>query len=233
MGGREPAEVEQALHELARKELVRPVRAARCRAGGSTASGTLLVSDVCYQQIPRSGPRRQAPRPRRRGSSGRPANAPTISPTSSRTITGRALEFHRAAGRRPDDLVELRDRTIHSLTLAGERALPLDVRRAQTSFAAALDLAGSEHPARAELLESRGNTALQRGLLRDADAALDDALALHLPARGDTPAAARTLRQSSVVAQRRGETDVAESKALQALELVQALPAGAGARGGA
>ena len=39
MGERDLGEVEQALHELARKELIRPARQARWRARRSTASG--------------------------------------------------------------------------------------------------------------------------------------------------------------------------------------------------
>ena len=224
MGGRDPAEVEQALHELARKELVKSVRSSSMQGQREYSFWHALVRDVCYQQIPRSA----------RAGKHEAAAAWIEQEAGERTDDladvlayhyGSALDLHRAAGGKPDDLVELRERAVHALTLAGERALPLDVGSAETSFAAALELAGPEHPARAQLLESRGNIALQRGLLQDAEAALDEALALHTAA-GDTLAAARTLGQSSTVAQRRGETDVAESRARQALELVQALPPG-------
>jgi predicted ATPase len=40
MGNRDPREVEQALHELARKELVRPSRTSRWKERRNTASGT-------------------------------------------------------------------------------------------------------------------------------------------------------------------------------------------------
>jgi len=224
MGGRDTAEVEQALHELARKELVKSVRSSSMQGRREYSFWHALVRDVCYQQIPRSG---------RAGK--HEAAAEWIEQEAGERTDDladvlahhyrSALELHRAAGRRPDDLVELRDKAIHALILAGERALPLDVASAETSFAAALELAGPEHPALAQLLESRANIALQRGLLRDAEAALDEALSFYLAA-GDTFAAARTLSQSSIVAQRRGETDLAESTASQALELVQALPPG-------
>ena len=224
MGGREPAAVEQALHELARKELVRSVRTSSMHGRREYSFWHALVRDVCYQQIPRSGragKHEAAAAWIEREAGERADDLADVLAHHYRS----ALELHRAAGRRSDDFVELRDRTIHSLILAGERALPLDVASAETSVVAALDLAGPEHPARAELLESRGIIGLQRGQLREAEVALEQALALHLAA-GDTLAAARTLGQSSVVAQRRGDTDLAESTARRALELAQALPPG-------
>ena len=54
MGGRDPAEVEQALHELARKELVKSVRSSSMQGQREYSFWHALVRDVCYQQIPRS-----------------------------------------------------------------------------------------------------------------------------------------------------------------------------------
>ena len=53
MGGRELREVEHALHELSRKELVRPARASSMDGEAEYAFWHVLVRDVCYSQIPR------------------------------------------------------------------------------------------------------------------------------------------------------------------------------------
>ena len=86
MGGRDPREVEQALHELARKELVRPARTARCRARPSTASGTCWsgTSATRRSPAPPAPPATAQPPP---GSSGRRASGPRTSPTCSPTTT--------------------------------------------------------------------------------------------------------------------------------------------------
>ena len=54
MGQRELGEVEQALHELARKELVRPSRTSSMEAEAEYGFWHALVRDVCYGQIPRA-----------------------------------------------------------------------------------------------------------------------------------------------------------------------------------
>src|SRR5205823_660126 len=54
MGDRDPAEVEQALHELARKELVRPARASSMEGEREYSFWHLLVRDVAYSQISRA-----------------------------------------------------------------------------------------------------------------------------------------------------------------------------------
>ena len=54
MGGRELEEVEQALHELSRKELVRPARTSSMAGEHEYAFWHVLVRDVCYGQIPRA-----------------------------------------------------------------------------------------------------------------------------------------------------------------------------------
>ena len=54
MGGRDLREVEQALHELARKELVRSARASSMDGEAEYGFWHVLVRDVCYSQIPRA-----------------------------------------------------------------------------------------------------------------------------------------------------------------------------------
>ena len=54
MGDRDPGQVEQALHELARKELVRPARSSSMEGEREYGFWHVLVRDVCYAQIPRA-----------------------------------------------------------------------------------------------------------------------------------------------------------------------------------
>ena len=65
------------------------------------------------------------------------------------------------------------------LALAGERALGLDVGQAEASLARALALCPGRHPERPELLERWAEAAQQQGRLREAAAALEEALALY------------------------------------------------------
>src|SRR5206468_5017700 len=54
MGDRELPEVERALHELARKELVRPSRQSSMEGEAEYGFWHVLVRDVAYRQIPRA-----------------------------------------------------------------------------------------------------------------------------------------------------------------------------------
>jgi predicted ATPase len=54
VGGRDEHEVELALHELARKELVRPARTSSMEGESEYSFWHLLVRDVAYSQIPRA-----------------------------------------------------------------------------------------------------------------------------------------------------------------------------------
>ena len=54
MGERRPGEVELALHELSRKELVRPARTSSMEGEREYGFWHVLVRDVCYGQIPRA-----------------------------------------------------------------------------------------------------------------------------------------------------------------------------------
>ena len=89
-----------------------------------------------------------------------------------------ALELVGAAGQ-AEQAEELEANAIRYLALAGERALPLDVERAEASLARALALAPAGHPERASLLERWAQAAQQQGRLQEARAALEEALALY------------------------------------------------------
>ena len=222
MGNREPREVELALHELTRKELVRPLRTSSMQGEAEYGFWHLLVRDVCYGQIPRAA---RAERHR-----------------------AAATWIERKAGERAEDLAdvlahhyltaielvgtaadaeqaqELEANAIRYLALAGERALALDVGSAEASLARALALAPSGHPERASLLERWAQAARQRGRSQEAKDALEEALVLHRE-RGELVAVGRVLSEFSNVLWRLGDPSTQEA-IVEALALLEAQPPG-------
>jgi predicted ATPase len=164
MGDREPREVEQALHELSRKELVRPARTSSMEGEAEYGFWHLLVREVCYQQIPRTS---RAARHR--------AAAAWIERKAGERVEDlsdvlahhylEALELVRVVGP-AEDVERLEEHARRYLLLAGERALPLDVASAEASLARALELAPARDIERASLLERWARAAQQQGRLR-------------------------------------------------------------------
>ena len=222
MGNRDPREVELALHELARKELVRPARTSSMEGEAEYGFWHLLVRDVCYGQIPRAA---RATRHR-----------------------AAAAWLERQAGERADDLAdvlayhylsaleligaasgaeqahELEANAIRYLALAGERALGLDVERAEASLAKALALAPAGHPERASLLERWAQAALPQNRLQETRAALEEALALYRQ-QDASVAAGRVLTALARVLVRLGDPRHEEALA-EALARLEAQAAG-------
>ena len=182
MGERERRDVELALHELSRKELVRPSRESSMESEQEYGFWHLLVRDVAYAQIPRAA---RASRHR--------AAADWLERQAGDRVEDvadvlayhhlQALELTRATG---GDVTELEMRAMHYLSLAGERALALDVESAEQSLAQALELCPDDHPERAKLLERWAQAAQQQGRLQEARGALEEALALHSGGRALT-----------------------------------------------
>jgi class 3 adenylate cyclase/tetratricopeptide (TPR) repeat protein len=223
MGGRDLGEVERALHELSRKELVRPARASAMEGEAEYGFWHLLVRDVCYQQIPRAG---RAARHR--------AAAAWIERKAGERVEDladvlahhslQALELSHAAGQ-TDETEELEEAARRYLALAGERGLALDVDRAEQNLARALELTPAGHPERASLLERWAKAAQQQARVKEAREALEEALAFHRQ-RGKRVAAGRTLTALANVLGRLGDPrqEEAITEALALLEAQQAGP---------
>jgi class 3 adenylate cyclase/tetratricopeptide (TPR) repeat protein len=223
IGERDPAEVELALHELARKELVRPARASSMEGESEYAFWHALVRDVAYVQIPR------AERARRHL-----AAAAWIERKGGERVEDlaevlahhylQALELAEAAG----DTEQARELTAPArrfLVLAGERALGLDTAQAEARLARALELTLPDDPERPELLMRWADAVFQAGRPREAAEALDEALA-SLQARGETEAAARALLLRSRVAFRLGDGATWLRLAREAASLLEPEPPG-------
>jgi class 3 adenylate cyclase len=222
MGGREQSDVELALHELVRKELVRPGRTSSMEEESEYAFWHLLVRDVAYSQIPR------AERARRHR-----AAAAWIERKAGERVEDlaevlahhylQALELAEAAGD-TDQIGQLIVPARRFLTLAGERALGLDTVQAEARLARALELTAPEDPERPELLVRWAEAALQARRLHEAGEALDEALG-SLRVRGERQAAARALQLRSRLSMRLGESQMV-ALAAEAVDLLNQEPPG-------
>jgi class 3 adenylate cyclase/tetratricopeptide (TPR) repeat protein len=222
MGGRELADVEQALHELGRKELVRPARSSSVEGEREYAFWHALVRDVCYSQIPR------APRAARHE-----AAAMWLEQKVGDRVEDladvlayhyeSALELSRAAGvdERED---HLQAQAVRYLAMAGSRTLALDVDRAEGQLARALALSSAEDPARAWLLERWGNAVQQQGRLEEAKRVLGDALDLYR-GQNDPIGAGRVLIRLGNVTHRLGDPR-SEDLMREAIEVLETQPPG-------
>ncbi len=173
---RDQGELELVLHELARKELVRPARVSSMEGESEYSFWHLLVRDVAYSQIPR------AERARRHRSA-----AAWIERKAGERVEDladllahhylQALELAEAAGD-TEQAGELAPAARRFLALAGERALGLDTLQAEARLARALELCPAADPERPELLLRWADAAFQAGRPREAAAALDETLDL-------------------------------------------------------
>jgi class 3 adenylate cyclase/tetratricopeptide (TPR) repeat protein len=222
MGARSPHEVELALHELSRKELVRPARTSAMEGEQEYGFWHLLVRDVCYGQIPRAA---RAARHRaaaawiERKAGDRVEDLADV--LAHHYLTARELTG--AAGQ-ADESKELETQAIRYLVLAGERALPLDVASAEAQLARALELAPAGHPQRGFLLERWARAAWLQGRLEEARAALDEALVLYREG-GESIAAGRALTELNTLLRRLGDVR-AEPAITEAIALLKAESAG-------
>ena len=198
MGDRHPRDVEQALHELARKELVRPSRTSSMQGDVEYGFWHVLVRDVCYQQIPRA---ERATRHRRaaswleRQAGDRVEDLADILADHSL----QALQLTRAAGH-AHEAPELEAAALRYLVLAGERALNLDAAGADASLRRALELAPDGHPERARILTLRAQGAEMRGDASEAVSLYEEAVAAHLAAGDEASADAAKLDLSVALA---------------------------------
>jgi tetratricopeptide (TPR) repeat protein len=218
MGGRPLAEVEQALHELLRKELVRPSRSSTMEGESEYSFWHALVRDVAYAQTAR-GDRARRHRSAAAWLEGKAGERVEDLAEVLAHHYLQALELTEAAGDAAGDLGPAARRY---LALAGERALGLDTERAEELLRQALTLCGEDDPERPELMTRFASALLQRGNVREAAETLDRALAL-LRAAGNPEATARALMLRSEIAKGNAEAEHPEY-AREAIALLEAGP---------
>ena len=202
MGGIDPRQVREGLHELARKELLRPARRPSIEGETEYAFWHLLVRDVAYGQIPRAA-----------RAAKHQAAAAWIERIAGERLADssellayhydQALELVRAAG---VDTAGVEEQALRFQMLAAERAIRLDVSKASRYFERALALTRPGDPNRFAALMLGGRLAVSGGASPErADELLAEAAA-EARASGDGPAEAEALSWLSRNAWQQGDT---------------------------
>jgi class 3 adenylate cyclase/tetratricopeptide (TPR) repeat protein len=222
MGGLDPRAVADSLHELSRKELVRPARVSSVEGEAEYSFWHILVRDVAYAQIPRA----QRGDKHRRAASWMESMARDRVEDLAEVLAyhyTQALDLARATGQTGQS-AELEVPARRFLLLAGERALGLDTTVALASLDRALALAPSGHPQRPPILARWAEAARQAGRLAEATAALEEAITA-FKERGDTVGAARAMTALSNVLWFTGDPRSKEMAA-EAVTLLESKPPG-------
>jgi class 3 adenylate cyclase/tetratricopeptide (TPR) repeat protein len=223
MGGREASTVEEGLHELAQKEFVRPTRTTSVRDEAEYAFWHVLVRDAAYAQIPR-----------RERMQKHCAAAAWIERLAGERVDdraeilahhyGEALELALAMGDTAE-AEELRGPTRRILALAGERALELDVGRADGYLRRALELSDQADPERALLLVQVARAAWLAGRLPEAERGYEEAIE-ELQRQGDVLAAGEAMVALVASLRDRGETQRSHELLDRAIGLLEREPPG-------
>jgi class 3 adenylate cyclase len=222
MGGRSTDEVSEGLHQLARKELLRPARLSSVEGQTEYLFWHALIRDVAYGQIPRTA----------RAAKHEAAADWLEEMAGDRLLDhadllahhmSQALELAKAAGADPNP--ELERRAGRFLALAGERAMELDITAAHGLFARALDLvpAGTEEHGLILTRAADASTALAR--FEESRVMYDEA-ALELEAAGSRANAVRAYGMLGVAYFQIGGADGMRAALEHALELLEGLPHG-------
>jgi class 3 adenylate cyclase/tetratricopeptide (TPR) repeat protein len=182
IGGRDTAEVERVLHELARKELVRPSRQSSMEGEQEVGFWHVLVRDVAYGQIPRA-----------QRAAKHVAAAEWIELRAGDRVedladvlahhTTEAISLARATGN-AELAGAVAPRARRYALLAGERALGLDAARALELLEHAVQLTAVDDDEYPTVLLRFAEAAYQAGRASDAVEASAQAAAI-FRARGD------------------------------------------------
>lgn len=171
MGDREDATVRDGLHELGRKELVRPAKRSSVRDQAEYAFWHALIRDVAYGQIPRSARADKHLLAAQWIEATAGDRAEDVAELLAHHYE-QALELSRAAG--GTDLAELEAAAGRALAMAGERTHELDLARAETYYRRALELLPLGDPARKRVW-NRFSWALARDGVSDENVATAEA----------------------------------------------------------
>ncbi len=150
MAGVDAHEVELALHELSRREFVRPARRSSMEGEQEYAFWHVLVRDVAYEQIPRAGRIRK----HRAAAAWLEEKAGDRAEDLADVLAHHyleAIELARATGD-SDAEAELRPAARRMLELAGDRAVALDLPKAEGYYRRAVALHDPDDAAQAPLL---------------------------------------------------------------------------------
>jgi class 3 adenylate cyclase/tetratricopeptide (TPR) repeat protein len=223
MGTRDREDVELALHELARKELVRPAHMSSMAGESEYAFWHVLVRDVAYSQIPRAerARRHRAAAAWLEGKAGE--RVEDLAEVLAHHYQ-QALELAEAAG----DTEQSEELTLPArrfLALAGERALRLNVGKAESYYRRALDLLPADASERPRIVAKGAEAAALAGRYPEAEASYAEAIA-GLKASGDNLLAGEALVRLSIIVRDRGDAMRARELLDEAVQLLEQVPPG-------
>jgi len=215
LAGAQASALEQRLHTLERRELLRRERRSAVAGERQYAFRHVLVRDVAYQQLPRAA---RADR-HRRAAEWLEALSPDRVEDRAELLAHHwqaALDFTRAAGQ---DTTELVQRARLAQRDAGDRALALNAFHAAARwYTAALELWPTDDPERPRLLFRLGRSRLW---VEDAGVEQLEAARDGLLAQGDWETAAEAEVMLGVLASRQGQGAQADEHLWRALALLQ------------
>jgi class 3 adenylate cyclase/tetratricopeptide (TPR) repeat protein len=221
MGGLDPRGVREGLHELARKELLRPARRPSIEGEAEYAFWHLLIRDVAYGQIPRAA---RAVKHR--------AAAAWIERIAGERLADsaellayhyeQALQLAHAAG---EDASELESEARRFLRLAAERAERLDTSKAVALYDRVLELTPPGHPDRVKVLLRASRSWWGTGSFASSEAWCQEALET-ARAAGDALGEGEALTWLSRLAWGRGDTARQFELLEQAVRILEAHPPG-------
>ena len=221
MGGLDPRVVREGLHELARKELLRPARRPSIEGESEYAFWHLLIRDVAYGQIPRAA---RAEKHQAAAAWIERMAGDRVADSSELLVyhQQQALDLARAAG---EDITDLETRLVPLLLMAGERALRLDVGRAIGYLERALALTPPGHPDRLRVLLFAGRSATSAGGGGSMDQLLQEATE-EARSRSDAAGQAEALAWRARLAWRQGDTVRMGELIAEALQVMDGQPPG-------
>ncbi len=195
LGGFERDGVDRRLDELVERRLVRRVHPSSVEGEPEFSFWHALTCDVAYGQLPRGtrARRHAAAAAWLEGAAGRRPD--DLAEILAHHYSA-ALELARAAGER-DLMAALPADVVRFSSLAGDRAMALDVAAAERHYARALALLPDSGLERSRLLVRWGRALLMTRRLAEASEALEEAVD-GFKAAGDVRAAAAALRTWSV-----------------------------------
>jgi class 3 adenylate cyclase/tetratricopeptide (TPR) repeat protein len=221
VGGADERAVREGLHELVRRELVRPSRLSSVEGQAEFAFGHGLVRDVAYAQIPRAA---------RAGK--HEAAAKWIETIAGERVADyaellahhytEALALARAANLETGELEATARRF---LVLAAEQAASIDLHRTDALFTQALDLTPAGHPERGRILVASVQFGLGARPVDETLASLDEAAA-ELRAAGDEVGVGQALSYKSRELWAAGDTERADQILDEAIALLERHPPG-------
>ena len=218
MGAGDEGSVREGLHELTRKELVRPARSSSMSGQSEFSFWHSMIADVAYMQIPRvarARKHRRAAEWTERVAGERVADYAEVLAYH----YARALELSGAAGDSNETPI-YQDRARRFLTMAADRAMAFDVAKAAEHYRRALELFSDEDPERAIVLTKAAEATGRAGQFTEAARMFEQAIN-DCVAHGNVVAAGEAMVKFSILLWFRGDTTACRSQLERAIELLE------------